>query len=42
METNKMDEPNTQRSLEIRNEINYLVKEFCDLKYAHKEFDPEV
>ena len=37
-----MTEHITRRSLDIRNEINDLVKEFCDLKYAHKKFDPEV
>ena len=42
METNGMTEHITRRSLDIRNEINDLVKEFCDLKYAHKKFDPEV
>jgi len=31
-----------RRDLDIRNEINDLVKEFCDLKYTNKEFDPEV
>ena len=40
MENNSLNEQSKKRSFKIRNEIDVLVKEFCDLKYASEEFNP--